>query len=457
MPKETSKPGNNLLRKAWGFFGGGSVGALLAAGIGVLLLYLKFGLGLIHLSYDLPYAIRPVIQPQEAALVYVDEDSYKALEQPYNVPWDRSLYAQLVERLTAEGAKAVVFDVVFSDPGPSPEIDQRFAKAIHAQGKVVLAADIVSSSYGVLGAEEMKQIVPPYELFLDAGGVMGSDEENPDDDLIMRRHLMMSRDDQVDQMSWVAAQLVGAEITKNEENRFQDRWRNYYGPAATIPGVSFYRTLMTNSPDYVPMGFFSNKVVFVGSRLKTRLASERKDEFPTPHTRWTKSSSFMPGVEIHAMQFLNLLRGDWLKRLPQNLELAILIFSGAIFGIALARFRPFAATGIAVLLAALVSVSAYLSFVHLRIWFPWLLVIVQIFVALAWSVVFNSIQLYVQNKLFEQSLDLYLSPKLVKKFAGEPGFAQARREKELFTILFSDIASFTTISEGMDRTNWRTT
>jgi adenylate cyclase len=449
MPKETSKPGNNLLRKAWGFFGGGSVGALLAAGIGVLLLYLKFGIGLIHLSYDLPYAIRPIIQPQEAAIVYLDEDSHRELNQPYNAPWDRSLHARLLDRLTADGAKAVVFDIVFSDAGPNPQTDQQLATAIHANGKVVLAADNVPSGYGREGVEA-KQVVPPYEPFLDAAAGIGLDEMNPGDDLVIRQQVPMTRDDQVPTMSWAAAQVAAAPVAANANNQFVSRWLNYYGPATTIPNVSFYRAISTNISDAVPSGFFSNKVVFVGAHLLTKFSGDRKDEYPTPYSRWASQYPFMPGTEIQATAFLNLVRGDWLNRLPQNLELAILIFSGAIFGIALARFRPFAATGIAVLLAALVSVSAYLSFVHLRIWFPWLLVIVQIFVALAWSVVFNSIRLYVQNKLFEQSLEMYLSPKLVKKFAANRDLLKPGAKNETLTILFTDIASFTSISEGME-------
>src|SRR5213078_1436243 len=58
--------------------------------------------------------------------------------------------------------------------------------------------------------------------------------------------------------------------------------------------------------------------------------------------------------------------------------------------------------------------------------------------------------LYVQNKLYEQSLALYLSPKLVKKFASNKELLQPGAKKETLTILFSDIAGFTSISEGMD-------
>lgn len=435
-------------RAVWNSSSGGILGALFATGVGVLLLYLKFGLGLVHLSYDLPFAIRPIIQPKEAVMVYLDDDSHQILNQPYNAPWNRSLHAQLLNRLTTEGARAVMFDIVFSDPGPNPQADRALVQAISTNGKVVLAADVVPTDYGVEGAEA-KQIVPPFEAFEEAAAAIGSDELSPDDDLIIRRHTPMSRDDQIDTLIWAVAKITDAAITTNTDNRYLSRWLNYYGPAATIPNVSFYRTLLTNSPDYVPAGFFSNKVVFVGARLRTQFSGERKDEFPTPYSRWSREK-FMPGVELQATMFLNLLRGDWLSRLPAKAELAILIACGVLSGFGLARLRPLAATGFAFLFTVIVVGLAYWSFVHLRVWFPWLLVIVQIFTALACSVVFNSIRLYVQNKLFEASLALYLSPKLIKKFSSNRELLKPGAKKETLTILFSDIADFTAISEGMD-------
>jgi len=435
--------------EAWKLFSGGIIGALLAAATGAGLLYLKFGLGLVHASYDWPYAVRPVTQPREAVMVYLDDDSHQILNQPYNAPWDRSLHAQLLNRLTAEGARAAVFDIVFSDAGPNPQADKELADAIRANGKVVLAADYVPAGYG----QELvkgKQIVPPYAPFSDAAAAIGSDEMNPDDDLVLRQHIPISRDDQIDSLSWAAAKIAGATVTQDSQNRYRSRWLNYYGPATTIPNVSFYRAVLTNSLDYVPTGFFSNKVVFVGAHLLTKFSGERKDEFPTPHSRWAKVYPFMPGAEFQATAFLNLLRGDWLNRLPQTSELAILLICGALFGFGLTRFHPLAATAISILLAAIVAGSAYLSFAHLRIWFPWLLLVAEIFIALLWSVVFNSIRLYVQKKLLEQALARYLSPKLVKKFAGRPDLLKPGASKQMLTVLFTDIANFTSISEGMD-------
>jgi adenylate cyclase len=284
---------------------------------------------------------------------------------------------------------------------------------------------------------------------MDAAAAIGQAGINTDDDQVPRQHERISRDDQIPSMSWAAATIAGAEITTNENNQYVSRWLNYYGPATTIPNVSFYQAVSTNS-DLVPAGFFRNKVVFVGAHLLTKFSGERKDEYPTPYSRWAKEYPFTPGTVIHATAFLNLLRGDWLNRLPANAELATLLVCGLLFGFGLAHFRPFAAMGIAILLAVLVSIFTYLSFVHLRIWFPWLLLIMQIFIALAWSVVYNSIRLYVQNKLFEQSLEMYLSPKLVKKFAANKDLLKPGAKNETLTILFTDIASFTSISEGME-------
>jgi adenylate cyclase len=99
----------------------------------------------------------------------------------------------------------------------------------------------------------------------------------------------------------------------------------------------------------------------------------------------------------------------------------------------------------------LVSLVAYLVFVQQRLWFPWMIIVAaQIPVALLWSVSFNSVQMYVQNRLYQQSLEMYLSPKLVKKFSTDRTLLRPGAQKQVITALFSDIADFTSISEGMD-------
>src|SRR5437660_9807909 len=111
----------------------------------------------------------------------------------------------------------------------------------------------------------------------------------------------------------------------------------------------------------------------------------------------------MPGAEIQGTAFLNLLRQDWLSRFPPNTERILFVFFGVIFGAGLIYIRPSLAVPFALVCIVLIALGAYGIFVSKHIWIPWLIVVVQIAVALSWSVLFNSIQLYVQKRLFEHT------------------------------------------------------
>jgi adenylate cyclase len=424
---------------------GAAFGAALVAGVGLLLHVFRVGLGLMEWSYDLPFAARPVTRPTEALLVYMDDAAHARLGQPLNAPWDRRLHARLIDRLTAAGARAVVFDIIFSDPATDPATDAALARAMTNHGRVVLAADTAPASYDAR-LVAMRRVTPPTPVLLGAAGEVGSAEMRPSADFVVRQHFHGSRDDVLPSLSWAAARAVGAETAREEERRFEDRWVNYYGPAGTLPGISYDRAL---EPD-VPAELFRGKVVFVGARLLTKFAGERKDEFRTPFSYWNPGQLFMSGVEVQATLFLNLARGDWLRRWPWGVERILIVLAGALLGWGFVSLRPWTATGLAFGLALLTTLAAYGLFAAGRTWFPWLIIVVQIGAALLYAVVYNSFRLYLQKKLYEQTLALYLSPKLVGKFSSNPKFLKPGAEKQLLTILFTDIANFTSISEGLD-------
>jgi len=160
-----------------------------------------------------------------------------------------------------------------------------------------------------------------------------------------------------------------------------------------------------------------------------------------------RGAMFAPGVEIQATAFLNLLRGDWLVHLPSSAERAIILLLGVLFGFGLVQCRPLTAAAIGLAGALLVAVLSYVLFVAKLTWFPFLIVETQIFVALSWSILFNSIQLYVQKRMYEQTLSLYLSPKLVKKFARNPDLLKPGAKEQTLTILFTDIANFSELAQ----------
>ncbi|HEY0551795.1 MAG TPA: adenylate/guanylate cyclase domain-containing protein, partial [Verrucomicrobiae bacterium] len=155
----------------------------------------------------------------------------------------------------------------------------------------------------------------------------------------------------------------------------------------------------------------------------------------------------------HAIGLANLLRTEWLNRAPPLLEFLSLALFGAGFGYGFVRLRPLFATLAAVAAAVFVAVAAVLAASHLHFWFSWLIVVlVQIPVAWGWAVLFQWVQSQLQNQFLEQSMSMYLSPKLVRKFSRDKDRSVLKpgAEKMKLTILFSDIAGFTSVSEGLD-------
>lgn len=257
----------------------GLLGAVLVAALGLGLFYSSLGLPLQRFSYDFPFGLRSVAAPQEAVIVAIDEASYKALNQLYRKTWNRGLHARLLNRLKEGGAKAVVFDIIFSDPDPdAPEGDKQLEEAIRANGKVVLAGEVILDRdiHGV----ETERLFPPAEPFTSAAAAWGDVTLPVDPDGVIRRHLSTATEPH--SLAWTGAKVAGAIVTESPERAKQVRWINYYAPPRTIPSVSYHQAL---DPKGVPEGFFRDKVVFVGQHLQTGLAGALKDTFGTAYTR----------------------------------------------------------------------------------------------------------------------------------------------------------------------------
>jgi adenylate cyclase len=415
-----------------------------------LALSLPVGLLLVDWSYDLPFRVRGEVYPEQAALVYLDEKSHLDLHVPFKLPFPRDRFAQLLDILTTEHVKGVVFDVVFTDPDPDPKEDETLAKAIKNNGNVILAADYRRVGHGTVYNETSKKFDPPCKLLRRAADSrMGSDFVYPDGDQEIRRHLPVDPDnDQISSEGWAAASLLNSEVTSDETNKYRPFYIDYYGRSGTIEGVSFSDVL---EGTHIRTNFFKDKMVFVGSRTFTKYDGERKDEYPSPFSYLDRSNPFQGGVEIQATAFLNILRNERLFRLRVGIELPLIIIFGLLAGFGLTLMQPLAASLIALLLAIATAVINYFMFLNYHSWFAWeIIVFAQLPIAWMFSVAYNSVQLYVEKQKVEQSLALYLSPKLVKQFARDPALLKPGARKQLLTILFSDIAGFTTISEGMD-------
>ena len=376
---------------------------VLLAGLGVLSLNSRLGLALQFASYDWAYDLSFMKQHPPAAdaitMIYLDEASYKDFNQPFNRPWDRAIHARLLDRLAADGAKAVIFDVVFSDPGPSPEADKIFADAIRRNGRVILAADRSEnrSTSDTRGRSEEMTLTLPYTPFLEAAAGWGIAQLQPDEDFLVREHNHGPRGEQYASLTWAAARMLHLPVAANDANRFQERWINYYNGPDNFQGLS-YKLAFAKPP-----GFYHDKIVFIGGSPQTGQLRERKDQFRSPYTTWYSNPVFTPAVDVHATILLNLIGEDWLQKLPPAGEWIALLFGTLFFGAGLLRFRPSAAVGVTALaVLGFVLVVLFLFGVN-RVWFPWMVVVaVQAPLGLLITISYKSIEWYVLRRTLER-------------------------------------------------------
>jgi CHASE2 domain-containing sensor protein len=380
------------------------VSAILTALLGLLLLATPAGDRLTSLSYDLLFAFRPDIPADDVVLVVMDEDSHRILKQPGSAPWDRALHARLIERLTALGARAIAFDVLFQGER-DPDSDAQLARAAKESGRVAVAAlmDAEIANGELIGWS----LVRPFPALADAApfGVI----EEASEDGAVRRHFWNSQFTNVQSLAWQTARIT----TKQPPPPGADRWINYFGPPGWIPRVSYHRVFDTNDDSLLHTAF-SNKVAFVGAGYTVGFtAGKGTDEFRTPYTRWTGRLS--PGVEVVATTYLNLAHRNWLQRLAPWAEAALILSAAILLGIGLTMSRPLIALGAATLAVVAVPMLVYASAWRLNVWFPWLIIsAAQIPCALAFALLTHTRRLQRAKASLEQRLVLATAAEVVR-------------------------------------------
>jgi adenylate cyclase len=84
--------------------------------------------------------------PDEVVVVNISRDSAAAVGQSDEVDeWPRSVHATLIDSLTAAGAEAIAFDIMFQEPRAD---DALLAAAIRRAGNVILVERVVTQDVG---------------------------------------------------------------------------------------------------------------------------------------------------------------------------------------------------------------------------------------------------------------------------------------------------------------------
>jgi CHASE2 domain-containing sensor protein len=314
---------------------------------------------LVRWSCDLLQLFLPPHDLTNIVVVRMDGQAVREYSQPGI--WSRAIHARLLDRITEDQPRVVVFDVVMSDDS-DPVADQAFESALRRSGRVVLAGD-----KNKITGQRGWTLIKPVDRFETNAALWGVSKVMEDPDRVVRRYLPGNPDEI--SLPWAVAKVAGAPITQRPDQRLaEERWLNYYRSAHPFEPFSLsYGNAEASEP-----GFFRDKAVFIGGKAETLPLGDKSDIFGTPFTKW--NNQFIPGVEIIAIAYANLLKEDWLRRKPR-VELLMVLLHGTVVGFGFQFIRLRTAVWVALALVALIIATSAALVLSIRLWTPWMVLV----------------------------------------------------------------------------------
>lgn len=454
--------------------------------------------GIEHKSLDWRFRLtaNPADADSAVVLVAIDEQSLQAFKQNGIVwKWPRDLYAILLRYLQRGGARVVVFDILFSDAdidrlsSDAEQTDGAFTSAQQSAGNVALAAHLRSEENFLAPDNELvfdafaqKQFAPPHAaaffenydfailplpLFQSSAAAIGAANyrDDPHDGICRRLDLFFTYKGQLFPHLGTAAFILDQGVQNiriepgkrvlfdqlavplGRDNRYLIKW---YGKGGVDGPFRYYSIgpLITSaiaeeqgSLPIVPSNLFRDKVVIVGANA-TGL-------FDFHNTPFTQEEPY-PAMEIYATQISNLRQGDFLHRIGR---LWIVVAIGLLSSLICSAFFYIPQVSRVVLLAIGLAVGwmvlAFFLFSAANLWIDWVAPESSIIFSFAATALVSYETEGRARRRLRSMFGRYLSPVVIAEVVEKNDALELGGRELDCTIFFSDIKSFSTISEQM--------
>jgi len=432
---------------------------------------------------------RPGRATGEIALILLDQKSLDWGKEVNGLswPWPRELYGYVADFCRRGGAKAVVFDVLYTEAsGYGVQDDEAFARAVAENGRVTGAVflsrtqgsterwpeEVPVPGQNIAGLEAWLTRSPrtraavalpratfPIPELAGSARVLANTNLAPDraDGVYRRGQLFNTFDGRTLPSLALGAYLAGnpgghaAEVRQGRLtvdgrrvpiDRLGRAVLNFRGPSLTHDSFSAAQVLQSEAqileglkPDLDP-AVLKDRYVFFGFT-----APGLFDLRPAP------VQSTYPGVEVHATMLDNLLSGDFLRPLPWAAA-AVLVLALSI-GAGLAGSFAGSARAGALVYVAFLPLAPALGFAAYAL--GWWLPLLAGEVAVAVTLVATSLTNYAtegrQKRYIKSAFKQYLSPIVIEQLIAHPERLKLGGERRELTIFFSDLQGFTTLSE----------
>ncbi|MDH3998269.1 MAG: adenylate/guanylate cyclase domain-containing protein [Desulfuromonadales bacterium] len=380
----------------------------------------------------------PIEQQLPIIIVGIDDVSLQSMQQRW--PWPRSVHADLINVLKREGAAVIAFDIIFDQPGVASE-DAALAAAIEQAGNVTLAARKTKqeSYYGTLWSRQ-----DPLPLLLDAGAAAGLADIDFDADFVVREF------PEGEDMLWrvilrqLQARLGDVELDFSPRN---NRLIRFLGEDHSFIYVSYYQALEPEK--YLPQGIFEDTLVLVGrdSIGSADIGSAQVDTFATPMTLQT--GRLTPGVEIHATLVENAFFDSSIQRASYGLVALLIVIVTLICWFGVVGRTPLRSLFLTVLLLLCAAATGVLSFYLFSLYVPFFILLLAPLLIYGGNTVIAYLKERRHRQLMRSHFSLYVPEQIVEELSADPGslrFGGAQRD---ITVLFADLAGFTTAAEKL--------
>ena len=367
-------------------------------------------------------------------------------ERPF--PWSREVWALLLDRLFAAGARLVMFDMIFSPPNDG---DPAFHAALdHYHDKVVLGAnfDMENAAQAVTPNDAL---IPAPQLLDNRVGFVNFWPDPIDGKIRAATYRVTDR------------QLAGLPSHPSEEifESLSARALVKIGHADDIPNdfrgqMIRFTALDAFEPrplyevfdpkfwhaNYADGAFFKNKIVMIGSS-----AQVTHDVFVTPMSPVTS------GAALHLQAMAAALGHEFLRPTPAKTGLALVCAAGLITWslVAFVR-RPLVCVGALIGIAGFYLGAGRLFYDKSGLLLLTVPVLSALLLSGSFSLGFEYALERIEKLRTRRTLERYVSRNLVKEILENPDsyYSSLRGVRVPVTMLFSDLIGFTTLSEKAD-------
>jgi len=441
--------------------------------------------GLENKALDLLFQLRDVRRTdrrtrgasEPITIIEIDERAIKA--SGVRLPkWRRDWYARLIERANESGASVIGLDMLLSEEGGASAedkaYDQQLSKAMADAGNVVIGNKLAAGGF---------QAITPLPQFSNAAYTVGFFDVPLDSDGFVRSsQLLRARTGEDAQYSFptrlaeaylavraapteppqiltdMDAQNVGLGpriLRLRTDGNLQLDFRTRTPAFRTISAGE----ILFNPNAQIPDDLFRDRIVLIGA------STIDVDRFPTPFYEWStlpwlldrslsNAPVFTPGVELHATTVSTMLFGQTPVRPNYRWQIIALIFPLALAALAVFRLRALWGL-LSVLLVAIITlvVSSWAFNAHGLI-----LPLASTWLGLAVVTPFGLGLRYAHERVLHdeteanraQVMDIF--SRCVSEDVAEELWQKRDQimsgQRRIVTLIFTDIRSFTTLSES---------